>query len=460
MPLSQTDRAFLRQIYQNLADKPLEPGSRFYEPVYQELGLDDPVQQISTLIDFDGVESIRLFSGFRGSGKTTELFRLRQELEEQGFLVLYADALEYVNAAEPIEISDLLMALAGAFSDALQEKLGTNLIQETFWERFRTFLNREIRLKEGSLKLDAGSPAQELLGGVKTGLDLKFELKSATNFRRELQKILAVRLSELKAQVDSFFEEGIRRIREERGYDTRVVFIFDQLEQLRGTLQTEGDVIRSVQRIFSIHFDLLKIRYVHAVFTVPPWLKFILPGTAQITLLPTVHLWNNDAERTRCEEAWRAFHSMVRRRFGDDGIRRFFGEDGTAELHAGRLIEVCGGHFRDLLRLLRDAVVRATAASSLPVNDALIDAVINAGRRDYLPIAQDDARWLSDIARIRSTVLPSTEAGPVNRLARFLDGHLVLYFINGDEWYDIHPLIRDEVAEIMQAAGSASIGTG
>ncbi len=238
------------------------------------------------------------------------------------------------------------------------------------------------------------------------------------------------------------------------------MFIFDQLEQLRGTLDTEDDVIRSVRRIFSIHLDLLKIRYVHAVFTVPPWLKFILPGTAQITLLPTVHLWNNDAERTRCEEAWQAFHSMVRRRFGDEGIERFFGDDGAAEILVGRLIEVCGGHFRDLLRLLRDAVVRATSGSSLPVGDALIDAVINAGWRDYLPIAQDDARWLNDIAQVRATALPNTEAGPVNRLARFLDSHLVLYFINGDEWYDIHPLIRDEVAEIMQTSGSSAIGAG
>jgi len=256
MPLSQTDRAFLKQVYGNLADKPLPPGSRFYEPVYKKLGLDDPVQQISTLIEFDGVESIQLFSGFRGSGKTTELFRLRQELEEQGCFVLYANALDYVNAAEPIEISDLLMALAGAFSDALQEKLGTNLIKETFWERFRTFLNSEIRLKEGSLKLDAGSPARELLGGIKTGLDLKFELKSATNFRRELQKVLAAHLNELKAQVDSFFEEGIKRIRDECGYNTKVVFIFDQLERLKGTSETEGDVIRSVRRIFWNHLSV------------------------------------------------------------------------------------------------------------------------------------------------------------------------------------------------------------
>jgi len=60
MALSRPDREFLKGIYGNLADKPLPPDSPFYEPVYQELGLDDPVQQISTLIDFDGVESIRL----------------------------------------------------------------------------------------------------------------------------------------------------------------------------------------------------------------------------------------------------------------------------------------------------------------------------------------------------------------------------------------------------------------
>jgi hypothetical protein len=36
----------------------------------------------------------------------------------------------------------------------------------------------------------------------------------------------------------------------------------------------------------------------------------------------------------------------------------------------------------------------------------------------------------------------------------------VLYLINGEDWYDIHPLIRDEVAEIMQTAGSAATGTG
>jgi hypothetical protein len=111
--------------------------------VYEVLGPDDPVQQISTPIDFDGLESIRLFSGFRGSGKTTELLRLKRRLEAQGYFVLYADAPKYVNAAEPIDITDLLMVLAGAFSDALEDRLGVDNTRETYWDRLWAFLTRK-----------------------------------------------------------------------------------------------------------------------------------------------------------------------------------------------------------------------------------------------------------------------------------------------------------------------------
>jgi hypothetical protein len=453
MPVSPSDRTVLRKLYANLADAALQPGSPFYEPVYQKLGLDDPVERMSTLIDFDGIESIRLFSGFRGSGKTTELLRLQRELEARGYFVLYADALEYVNAAEPVEITEMLMVMAGAFSDSLQKKLGDNIAGETFWDRVWGFLNTEIKVKEAGVKLET----PELLSGVKTGVDLKFELKSATNFRRELQRFLANKLKELKSNVDRFFEDGIKLIRQVHGEETQVVFIFDQLEQLRGTLQTEQNVIDSVRRIFAIDIDLLRIPYVHAVFTVPPWLKFVLPGTVQMTLLSTVHLWNNDAERSRCEPARAAFRSLVKRRLGEDGLRLLFGRGAERQRLVDELIAVCGGHFRDLLRLLRDVVVRATSLPKLPILHSVVADTINAARRDFLPIAQDDARWLDEISKVRKTALPSPDPGPVNRLARFLDSHFVLYFINDDEWYDIHPLIREEVPQVVRAAAPVSI---
>ena len=457
MAISREERDFLRRMHRNLADEALDPTSVFYEPVYQELELDDPVARMATLIDFGGVESIQLFSGFRGSGKTTELLRLKRELEGQDYVVLYSDALEYINAAEPIEITDLLIALAGAFSDALEPILRKEIVHESFWDRLKNFLtNTEVRAKEAGIKAELGG---EALGGIKTGLDLKLELKTGSSFRQEVQKLLGSRLGELKNQVNRFFEDGIKLLRQDRGADARVVFIFDQLEQIRGTLQTEQEVIRSVERIFAIHIEMLKIPYVHAVYTVPPWLKFVLPAMVQITLLPTVHLWNNDAERSRCEPAWEVFRSLVRRRLSDAGSLRLLGGDEATRNHlVDRTIAVCGGHFRDLLRLLRDTVVRATSLPALPVTEAVVDHAINAARRDFLPISQDDAKWLAEIARVRATALPSPDPGPVNRLTRFLDSHFVLYFVNADEWYDIHPLIREEVAEVVRAGGIEAKG--
>lgn len=457
MPMSDTDRSFLRELYRKLADMALEPNDPFYEPIHQRLGLDDPVQQISTLIDFDGIDSIRLFSGFRGSGKTTELLRLRDVLQKRGYFVLYADALDYVNAAEPIDISDLLMVMAGAFSDALETHADIDIGQESYWTRLWNFLHTQVSVREGTVKLEAATPGGSLLGGIKTGLDLKFELKSATSFRKALQGALVNKLNELKRNVDSFFEFGVKKIKEGRGENTQVVFIFDQLEQLRGTLQTEREVIQSVERIFSTHVDLLRIPYIHAVFTVPPWLKFVLPGTIQITLLSTVHLWNNDKERTRCEPAWNVFHSLISRRFGKDGLERLFGTGPDQRDLVEAVLTVCGGHIRDLLRLLRDTVVRATALQSLPVPRSVVEQAINAARRDFLPIAQEDAKWLTEIERVRATALPNTEAATVNRLARFLDSHFVIYFVNDDEWYDIHPLIRGEVEEVVQATGKPEV---
>jgi len=455
MPISPEDRTFLRTLYGRLKDEPLPPGSPYYEPVHQELNLPDPVQQIATLIEFDGVESIRLFSGFRGSGKTTELYRLRQELTNQGYFVLYADALEYVNPAQPIDITDLLMVLAGAFSDALEVRLQVDLQEEGFWEGLWRFLDTEIKLTGGNVSAEAETPGKKIMGGAKVAADIKFEIKAGTNFRKDLREFMTARLRELKVKFDKFFEDGVNRVRAKLGADTQVVFIFDQLEQLRGTIQAEADVIRSVERIFAIHLDLLRMPYVHAVFTVPPWLKFVLPGAVQITLLSTVHLWNNDPGRSRCEAAWPVFRSLVARRLEDEGLRRLFGSADRQTEAIEAMIGVCGGHYRDLLGLLRNLVARAVTVDRLPVPQSLVMDVIAAARRDFLPVSTEDAAWLVKIAAQRASALPSTEPGPVTRLARFLDSHSVLYFVNGDEWYDVHPLIRAE-AELVAVAAQAA----
>jgi hypothetical protein len=89
---------------------------------------------------------------------------------------------------------------------------------------------------------------------------------------------------------------------------------------------------------------------------------------------------------------------------------------------------------------------------TLPVTAREVDSVINAARRNLLQIALDDARWLADIGRQRGTALRSVDEGSVERLSRFLDTHLVLYFVNDQAWYDTHPLIRGEIDKVLRAS--------
>ena len=453
MALTKDELDFLRVTHRQLADVPLEPNDPLREPIHEVLDDADPVLSMQRRVNFNDVQSLQLFSGFRGAGKTTELFRLRNELRKQNYVVLYADAMAYVNPAEPIDIADMLMVIAGAFSDTLatHPDFMTDIAHESFWDRLKNFLTRtEVRISGADLKSDYSSPGKAVLGGLSAGLNIKAEIKTASSFRQNLQKFLSGHLVELKNEVDLFIEDGVKTIRAKCGEKTQIVFIFDSLEQLRGSFLTWKDVIRSVEQLFSVHIDRLRLPYVHAIYAVPPWLKFVLPSEAPMTVLPTVHLWDNAPERPRSENSWPVFRHLIRRRLKLEGIDRLFGPDGAAaDGPLDRLIGACGGHVRDLLRLMQETLVRAT---TLPVTSQVVDSVINATRRDMLPIALDDAKWLRDIAESRNSAMPNTDERSVERLSNFLDTHRVIYFVNGSAWYDVHPLIRDEIGRVIAAA--------
>lgn len=97
-------------MYQRLHEEPLETSkpedNELYEPVYQRLAEADDPRGRSGPITSSGTSSSgtwRAFSfsrSFEGSGKTTELLRLKQRLSQAGHIVLYANALDYINPSE------------------------------------------------------------------------------------------------------------------------------------------------------------------------------------------------------------------------------------------------------------------------------------------------------------------------------------------------------------------------
>jgi hypothetical protein len=433
---------FLKSLAKNLVvDKALEPT----DPLYVRLYDTDPADPISLIfrdIKFNEVESLNFLSGFRGTGKTTELFRLRQMLKEANHFVVYANALEYIPPSEPVDISDFLIVLAGAFSDALENQLGLKLEHEGWWTRFVHYLSTTNVSLDG-FDFQAGVP------GTNAGMNMKFSLREASSFRQLLREKMSTRLGELRKLIREFFAFGIAQLQEKHGRKQNVVFIFDQLEQLRDTLGKDGPVAESVAALIANHRQDLKIPSVHMVLTVPPWLKFKLTDLTNIRLLYNVMLWHNNLKRTPYDRGLITMREVVGKRFTPAGMIRFFGTpdpDGTFP-KAEKLIYASGGHFRDLVRLLRETILRA---QSLPVTEQTVNAAIMNLRSSFLPIPLEDARWLDQIGQHRDSLLPDRESTSIKRMTLFLDTHCALILYKDKEWYDIHPIIREEVTEIVK----------
>lgn len=438
-------RDFLRWLASRIVDKPLQPDDELYYPIYDNNAA-DPIELIFRDIDFTEVESLNFISGFRGSGKTTELFRLRKLLREAGHFVAYGNALDFLLPAEPVDISDFLIVLAGAFSESVEKDLAFDPIKEGWWTRLVNWLtNTDVDL--------SGIEAKANVPGTDVGLNFKAALREHATFRQDLREKMAPRLGELKAQVTLFFADTLKKIKAKTGSARNPVFIFDQLEQLRDTLSSKGALTDSVVTMFANHKRDFQIPSVHMVMTVPPWLKFMLPDAKKIRLLYNVKLWNNNHTRTRHEPGWKALHTLLELRFTPEGLERYFGgmqKKGLAE----QLIDASGGHFRDLLLLTRETLLRADP-ESLPVDKQVIDDAITSHRDNFLPIPLADAAWLHEIGVDRASLLKDRTSESVQRMTFFLDTHLALILKNGEEWYDVHPIIRDEVAEIVKREAKA-----
>ena len=449
-----SDDEFRKALFQQFKDEALLAHDDRYEPIYEEhpdLRQSDQASHIRERILLSEVESLSLLSGFRGCGKSTELNRLADELRGQGYLVLYRDAREYLNLGDKIDIVTLLNAMAGAFSDALKKSEIGDALAETYWSRFVKFLRRTgMSLTEVGIKVRTPHKTAEA--------SVKLAFTSTPDFRDKLRNFLATRLGELDREVKAFLQECRAANKKKRGAHARIVFIFDQFEQIPSTpafSSQQQAIIEDTTRVFSDHRHLLAFEFMHTVITVPSWLKFVAKGL-EVDLVPNLPLWKKDESRTDRPETYRVLRSLVGKRFdkvGPDALSRFFGPAGSDDIHPqlDSLLAGSGGHFRDLFRLIREAIIRSR---TLPLERSTADQALHTVRSSYLPIAVEDARWLQRVADLRDSAYDRSKDEDVSRLAYFMNNYMVLYFINGEEWYDIHPLIRGEVAEIVRRATS------
>jgi hypothetical protein len=437
--MTPEEQRFLRDFFRSLTDRPLEPDEPEYIGLYEDpaLDLEDPVELLRRSIEWSPSNtSAQLLSGFRGAGKSTELRRLKRDLTRAGYLVLLFDVGDYLSPSSPIDISDFVIVVAGALSDELDaaEVLPRSAKREGYWTRLTNFMQSRVEFESITGKVGA--------------VNIKANLRTDPTFRRRLQEHAAGHLAELVSDMRTYVHETVNAIPAD-ALGEGLVLIADSIENISGTITNAQDVQESLERLFTSQAANLHLSGVHVVYTVPPWLKIRAPGISArfsggLQMLHPMTVREREGKRVPRQPSLDALCRVVTAR-GE--WERLLGARDVLD----RLALESGGHLRDLLRVLSEIVRRA---NRLPVDAPTVQRAITQVKSELLPIAIEDARWLQRIAETNDASLEEIERLP--RFVTFLDSLLVLcYRSDGEDWYDVHPLVRDEVRELAASPRAA-----
>jgi len=132
----------------------------------------------------------QLFTGHIGCGKSTELFRLKTELEQEGFYVVYFESSQDLDMGD-VDISDILLSIARQVSESLEGagiKLRAGYFQNLFTE-VAEFLQTPIQL----------SAEAELSVGI---AKITAKTKDSPKLRSQLRQYLEPRTNSISFDID------------------------------------------------------------------------------------------------------------------------------------------------------------------------------------------------------------------------------------------------------------------
>lgn len=326
----------------------------------------------------------QLFTGHIGCGKSTELQRLKTELELAGFHVVYFESSQDLDMAD-IDISDILLSVARQVSVSL-EAIGVKQKPGYFTNLFREigdFLQTPIELS---------GEAEFSLGIAR----ITAKTKDSTQLRNQLRQYLEPRTNSiLQAINEEILDKAIEqlKLRGQKG----LVVIVDNLDRVDMRPMASGRT--QPEYLFIDRGEQLRRLKCHVVYTIPLALIFSneyealknrLGGGIAPKVLPMVLVRQRDGSdyepgmlllrQLVLARAFPEFPSGEREQF----ITALFDSAETLD----RLCRVSGGHIRNLLGLLYSCLQRQDP----PFSRDCLEAVIKDYRDDLL-LAIDECQW-------------------------------------------------------------------
>jgi hypothetical protein len=413
-------------------DEPLSPGdSRSVDIDGHGVRGAKWVDRLARRIELSKTPVYQLFTGLRGSGKSTEIRGLAARLSDpkrKHLLSVLIDADDVLDLTVEIDVSDVLalvlqhaerVVLAAEGSD------GRDTLKDGPLRRFWDWLtNTDVEL--GKLSVQAGA-------GVKAGVELNF--KTNPTGRQLVREIVAKHPKSFHDFMHDEFRELDGRARK-CGY-TGIVVLFDSLEKLRGTSFTWKAVLESAERIFSSGAPFLQLP-VHVLYTVPPALTRRMSDP--VSFLPMIKV--RDLHGATYREGLTVIRELVAKRLDANGLKELFGADDDERI--GAIAKWSGGYPREIVRVLQTLL----ELDHFPVSAKALEQELQRAGNTYRSIVYDSGAmsWLGRVSRSKKLITANDAEREAADL--FLQNNVILRYLNDDEWVDVHP----SVAELPELA--------
>ncbi len=370
-----------------------------------------------------------LFTGHRGSGKTTELFRIQHELEENRFFTIYLDV-EQVLDLGSLSYLDVLVAMARRIQESLEEKgmpvsqVLLNNISEWFAEQI--IEDKTLLDSEAGLHVKAGAGVKiPLFADLFTRVISNF--KAASSHREIIRHNLKREISVFINKLNVLVKDARQKIKE--GGFNELVIIVDGIEKMHYEQFTDGHSTYS--ELFVQHAEQLCAPECHIIYTVPVSLAYMQNLGADfddVVVLPMVKMDKQGISQL-CE--------IIEKRMEIDSIF-----ENRALVEA--LAKMSGGIVRELMRLIRFSM----DIDRGKVGDEQVKNAINKLKKTYDRLIRNDD--IEAFRKIKETQRIQADEG----FARLLGLRLVLEYQNGERWADLHPILQ-QISWINEALGDA-----
>jgi AAA ATPase domain len=371
-----------------------------------------------------------LFTGHIGCGKSTELLRLKAELEQAGFHVVYFESSQDLEMSD-VDIGDILLAIARRVSESLDSLEKQLKIPEP--KGLRKLLEGAAKLIQVELEWSA-----EFNVGIGK---ITAKAKNSPELRSKLREYLAPRTKGILDVINEELLEASAKKLKQNGKKGLVVIV-DNLDRLETALKPWGRP--QPEYLFVDRAEQLRQLKCHVVYTIPLSLRFsndIERLTQRFMVdpkvLPMVPVLQRDG--SVCEEGMYLLKQMVlARAFPDvapkqrlDLILEIFDQPETFE----RLCLISGGHVRELLRFLYDWIKKQRR---LPLEREILENIVKY-RYNQMILAISDDEW-----KLLRRVAKNKQVNGDEGYRSLVHSRFVYEYCDRDGfWFDLNPILAE-----------------